>query len=228
MCGRFTLRTPTPVLVEHFGLGRIPALPPRFNVAPTQEVAAVRQRDSGSGRETVMLRWGLIPSWSKDPTGSAPMINARSETAAEKPSFRSAFRRRRCLVPADGFYEWKRTGRAKEAFHIQLSDGAPFAFAGLWERWNADDSQAAIESCTILTIEPNEVMQPIHDRIPVILPAEAYAQWLDPQFDSVEGLQELLVPYPADRMAAEPVGSFVNNVRHEGPACLQRQRTLFD
>lgn len=156
------------------------------------------------------------------------MINARSETAAEKPMFRAAFRRRRCLIPGDGFYEWKRAGKSKEAFHIQLRDGAPLAFAGLWESWQPDESQPKIESCTVLTTEPNDLMCEIHDRMPVILPPAAYEQWLDPDREEVEELQALLHPFPTDAMVAEPVGSYVNNARHEGPQCLERQRSLFD
>ncbi|MCA9247734.1 MAG: SOS response-associated peptidase [Planctomycetales bacterium] len=227
MCGRFTLRTPTPVLIEHFGLGRIPALPARFNIAPMQQVAAVRQAPDAEARELVMLRWGLVPSWAKDTNNAARLINARSETVAEKPSYRHAVRRQRCLIPSDGFYEWKKTGREKQTFHIQMADGSLFAMAGLWERWRPDEKLPPLETCTILTTEPNELMQGIHDRMPVILPPEAYATWLDPQFEAYDALQELFRPFPADAMAAEPIGSYVNSVQHEGPQCLERQRSLF-
>lgn len=167
MCGRFTLRVPAAELVEIFRLLRRPDVQPRYNIAPTQPVAVVRRIDRG--RELSMLRWGLVPSWAKDPKIGARMINARAETVATKPAFRTALRRRRCLVPADGFYEWaKSAGGTKQPHYITRRDGRPFAFAGLWESWDGPDG-SSIESCTIVTTEANDLVGRIHDRMPVIL-----------------------------------------------------------
>jgi putative SOS response-associated peptidase YedK len=154
------------------------------------------------------------------------MINARSETVADKPAFRFAFRRRRCLVPADGFFEWQRLGKSKQPYFIQTADEQPFAMAGLWESWEGPD-HSLVESCTILTTEPNELMQPIHDRMPVILPSESYAEWLDPQQTEPKGLQRLLVPFDTRQMKAHPVSTYVNRPTNEGPECIAPIRTLF-
>ncbi len=219
MCGRFNLRTPAVELAEIFELLRTPELPPRFNIAPTQPVAVVRQVEAG--RELSLLHWGLIPGWAKDPSMGARMINARSETVATKPSFRAAFKRRRCLIPADGFYEWKKTGgRTKQPFHIGMRDERPFAFAGLWEHWTGADG-TAIESCTIITTEANDLLADVHDRMPVILTADDYTRWLDPKRDDKDELQSLLIPYPPDEMKAYPVGTIVNNPRNETPECIE-------
>jgi len=219
MCGRFTLRASPRELVEMFELFREPELVPRYNIAPTQQVAAVRRGERG--RELTLLHWGLVPSWSKDPRMGARMINARSETVAEKPSFRSAFRRRRCLIPANGFYEWKKLGsRAKQPVLITLEDDLPFAFAGLWEHWHGPD-RTEMESCTIITTEANELLREVHDRMPVILPARDYNRWLDPRTDQREEIEPLLVPYPADAMKYHPVSTLVNNPRNEAPECIE-------
>jgi putative SOS response-associated peptidase YedK len=216
MCGRFTLRAPASVVAEQFALFEVPPFAPRFNIAPSQPVPVVRL---ARGRELVWLRWGLIPAWAKDPAIGNRLINARAETVAEKPAFRAALRRRRCLVAADGFYEWQRTGKRKQPYFIRLRDDRPFAFAGLWESWEAPDS-SQIESCTLLTTEPNELMRPIHDRMPVILPADGYRVWLDPAMEKPERLLPLFRPYPAEEMTAEPVSTFVNSPAHEGPECI--------
>jgi putative SOS response-associated peptidase YedK len=217
MCGRFTLATPGQTIAEAFELQSAPELKPRYNISPTQGVAAIRA--AGAGRELVTLHWGLIPSWSKDAAIGARMINARGETAAEKPSFRAPFRSRRCLILADGFYEWRRDGERKQPFHICMSDRRPFAFAGLWDRWAAPDGEP-VESCTIVTTAPNELLAPIHDRMPVILPPAAYAPWLDPARRDKERLQEFLQPFPASLMKAYPVSPRVNNPRNDDRDCI--------
>jgi putative SOS response-associated peptidase YedK len=204
---------------QEFGLANEPELFPRYNIAPTQLVAAVREMPTGQGREMVFLRWGLIPSWADDLSIGNRMINARSETAAVKPSFRKAFRSRRCLVVADGFYEWQKTGGGKQAYLIGLRDNQPFGLAGLWERW--EKGGEPVESCTILTTEANELMRPIHDRMPVIIPKEQYGQWLDPRSQDVEELDKFLVPFPAEGLRAYRVSSVVNNARNDVPQCVQ-------
>jgi putative SOS response-associated peptidase YedK len=218
MCGRFTLATPEQDLAVQFNLPEIPDLKPRYNIAPTQAVAAVRVPGPESDRELVMLHWGLIPFWAKDPGLGARLINARSETVADKPAFRAAFRRRRCLVPADGFFEWQKQN-GKQPFFIRLKNGRPFAFAGLWERWQGEEG-SAIESCTLLTTRPNELLRPLHNRMPVILHPHNYALWLDPDAQDVDALHRLLDPYPSGEMDAYPVSRYVNSPRNEGPDCI--------
>ena len=216
MCGRFTLTTPGEVLAEAFGLDEPPTLAPRYNIAPTQPVAAVR-READGRRRLVLLGWGLVPPIPRE--SGRPLINARAETAASLPSFRDAFRARRCLVPADGFYEWKAGGPRKQPFHVRLSDGRPFAFAGLWEPRARGPEGNTAGSCALLTTEPNALMRDIHDRMPVILPPEGYARWLDPALRPAD-LAPLLRPYHAGAMEARAVGAFVNNARNEGPECV--------
>jgi len=229
MCGRFTLRTPARVLVEHFRLQSAPQLALRFNIAPTQEVAAVRASADGK-RSLSMLRWGLIPSWAKDPSMGARMINARGETVAEKPSFRTALRKRRCLIAADGYYEWKKEGKEKRPFHIHLPKDRVFAFAGLWESWSGgaakSDEQGAggrsagpLETCTIITTDANDATRGIHDRMPVILDESDYDDWLDPKLQDGDELQHLLVPYEG-KLFTDEVSRFVNNARNDDPRCL--------
>jgi len=219
MCGRFTLATPEQDLVVQFNLPEIPDLQPRYNIAPTQPVAAVRLPTAEGHRELVMLHWGLIPFWADDPGLGARMINARSETVADKPAFRAAFRRRRCLVPADGFYEWQKQNGAKQPFYIRMQDARPFGFAGLWERWQGKDG-TVIESCTLLTTQPNELIRPLHNRMPVILHPHNYAVWLDPEVEDVDVLRRLLDPYPSGEMEAYPVSRYVNAPQNEGPECI--------
>jgi putative SOS response-associated peptidase YedK len=218
MCGRYTLKTPVEKLAEEFGFDASSVeLPPNYNVAPTQEVAAVLAENGH--RRLELLRWGLIPSWADDPGIGSRMINARSETAPEKPSFRRAFRERRCLIPADGFYEWKRTNGGKQPFYIHMKEERPFAFAGLWESWK-DDGGPEVRSCTILTTKPNALAREIHDRMPVILPAGSYDAWLDPEAEKEE-LVALLAPYPEDEMEAYPVSRFVNSPQNNDPRCVE-------
>ena len=224
MCGRYTLRTPASVLVRQFLLPGMAEMPDRYNIAPTQSVLGVRSAD-GAGREAAMFRWGLIPSWAKDPAIGNRMINARAETVASKPAYRSAFKHRRCLVLADGFFEWKKQGAAKQPFFMHLVNNEPFAFAGLWERWG--DGDEPIESCTIITTEPSALMSDIHDRMPVILEPSDYELWLDPEFENYDYLGSMLRPYLDERLVAEPVSTHVNNPRNDSPQCVEVQKTLF-
>lgn len=223
MCGRFALISPGEVLIKQFDLASSQtsissAVAPRYNIAPTQPVLAVRLTPDTEERELAFLQWGLIPSWSKDIKIGSRLINARSETVAEKPSFRAAFKRRRCLIPADGYYEWQRQGNGKQPIYIHSRDGAPFALAGLWETWHSADG-SMIDSCTILTTEPNELMAPIHNRMPVILEQPDYSMWLHPG-DSPDDAHHLLRPYPSEKMAAYPVSMLVNNPRNDSPDCI--------
>jgi putative SOS response-associated peptidase YedK len=272
MCGRFTLRTAASAIAEQFELLGVPEFGARFNIAPSQPVPVIRmqsespQGDGGraaesvdehekrcrrsssvplaTSRELVWLRWGLVPSWAKDPAISNRLINARAESAAEKPAFRAAMRRRRCLIVADGFYEWRQGGgagrrggeegdspifaetkigtvpRAKQPYLIRLRGDRPFAFAGLWEAWEASD-HTALETCTILTTAANDLVRPIHDRMPVILRASGYTTWLDPAIDDPRQLMPLLAPYASDEMEAQPVGDFVNSPTHDSPQCVE-------
>ena len=216
MCGRYTLKTPAGRLAEEFGFdGSLPDLPPNYNVAPTQQVAAVLAE--GGERRLEMLRWGLVPPWADDPQIGSRMINARSETAPEKPSFRRAFRERRCLIPADGFYEWKRMNGGKQPYYIRMEGASPFAFAGLWESW---DREGEIRSCTILTTGANPLVGEIHDRMPVIVAPDAYDVWLDPASEGDE-LRGLLAPYPEDEMEAYPVSRFVNSPSNNDERCIE-------
>ena len=219
MCGRYTLATPVNRLAEAFGFdASAPDLPPNYNVAPTQTVAAVLRNDGA--RRLEMLRWGLVPSWADDPGIGSRMINARSETAPEKPSFRRAFRDRRCLIPADGFYEWRRENGGKQPYHFRMKDGHPFAFAGLWESWRGD-GEDVLRTCALLTTEPNGVASPIHNRMPVILPPDAYDAWLDPEAERQE-LEALLVPYEGEEeMEAYPVSRFVNSPGNNDERCIE-------
>jgi len=219
MCGRFTLFEADKVLSREFGVSGIPALPPRYNIAPSQNVATVRATLTARGREIALLRWGLIPSWSKDPAIGNRLINARAETASEKPSFRNAFRRHRCLIPTSGFYEWRRQERGKQPYFIRMRDGRPFAFAGLWDRWENPD-KGIIETCTILTTAANPVLAPIHDRMPVILPPGEYDRWLDPALLNTDLLAPLLVPFPPEDMLAFPVSPRVNAPTVDDEKCI--------
>jgi len=221
MCGRFTLRATVGTVAEQFAIFELPPFSPRFNIAPTQPVPVVRldPETSRPNRQLVWLHWGLIPSWAKDPAIGNRMINARAETAAEKPSYRAAMRRRRCLIVADGFYEWQKTTDRKQPYFIHMADQRPFAFAGLWEAWEGAD-HSYIESCTILTTEPNDLLRPIHNRMPVILAAEHYDRWLDPTTREANEVLPLLKPFSSDPMAAYPVGTLVNNPKNDEPACV--------
>ncbi len=220
MCGRYTLRLDLAALQEAFPQFSFPQeIEPRYNVAPTQDVPVV----PNDGEQQVKLfHWGLIPFWAKDPGIGNRMINARSETAAEKPSFRAAFRRRRCLVLADGFFEWQKVpgSKSKVPMYVRMVSGEPFAFAGLWEVWRPEEGADPTFSCTILTTEPNELIAPIHNRMPVIMPRRAYDLWLEPSELDAPTLQGLLKPYPAEALEAYPVSKMVNSPRNDDPQCI--------
>lgn len=215
MCGRFTLRSTDRIRMRLSNAQQLPleVLAPRYNIAPSQDVLTVTHQEN-EGVANVM-RWGLIPSWSKEPKG---FINARSETLELKPSFSESFQRRRCLVPADGFYEWRRDKKSRQPFYFQLEDEAPFAFAGLWDRWEKDG--ISINSCAIVTTTPNELLATIHDRMPVILSAAAQDEWLQSKADP-SSLQELLVPFPAAAMKSHPVSTQVNYADVEGAELVE-------
>jgi len=219
MCGRFTQRQPVSSLKKEFGVEEVPEAEARYNIAPTQNILGVRQ--TSDGREMSLLKWGLIPSWAKDSSIGAKLINARSETVTEKPSFREAFKRRRLLVPADGFYEWQRAGGRKQPFFFHMKDDRPFVFAGLWDRWMNEDGEV-IESCTILTTEANEVLTPVHDRMPVILHPETYDLWLDDDVRKASLREELLRPFPASEMEGYPVGLSINSPHNQGGRLIER------
>jgi len=218
MCGRFTQRHKPEEVVERFEVDPDDLIAqPRYNIAPSQTLAAVRQ---GEGRELFACRWGLIPFWAKDSTIGNRMINARAETLAEKPSFRRAFAARRCLIPADGFYEWLKQGKgASRPFYIRLKDGGLFGFAGLWEEWKSPDGEV-LTTCAIITVEPNELMAGIHNRMPAILKLEHEAAWLDRSND-IPAVSNLLQPYPAELMEAYEISRAVNNPRFDDPACIE-------
>jgi putative SOS response-associated peptidase YedK len=219
MCGRYTLAVDGTQLALQFQLPETPQLQPRYNIAPTQAVLAVRAGDAG--RTATWLGWGLIPSWAGDPAIGSRMINARSETVAEKPAFRAAFRRRRCLIAADGFYEWQAQPGGKQPFFFRMRDGRPFAMAGLWEQWRDPDNEP-VETCTILTTTANALLQPIHARMPVILDPGDYDLWLDPTLHDPRPLEALLQPYPEAAMEGFPVSKAVNRVANNGPELLER------
>jgi putative SOS response-associated peptidase YedK len=218
MCGRFTLTFDPDDLQEAFSLSAPPpaGLAPRYNIAPSQPVAVIA---NGETRALELFKWGLIPSWAKDPKIGNRMINARAETLAEKPSFRTALKKRRCLVLADGFYEWKRAGKSKTPMYIQMKDGRPFAFAGLWEAWKSPDG-GWIKSCTIITTTPNALMEKIHDRMPVILSPKAYDLWLTSGELPAEKTLPLLKPFAASQMKAIAVSPLVNNPKFDSRECL--------
>jgi len=216
MCGRFTLRSSNKDIAEAFGVLAADDLAAHYNIAPSHQVAAVRA--VASVRQLAFLQWGLIPAWADDPAIGNRLINARAETVATKPAFRQAFKDRRCLVVADGFFEWKRDGRRKQPFYIARRDGRPFGFAGLWEHWRR--GELAIDSCTVITTEPNETTRPVHDRMPVIVPPADYDQWLDPALHDAARLQALLRPCPADDLVAIPVSPLVNSPKNDSAECI--------
>lgn len=221
MCGRFALDDDGESLQAEFRLPDTPYIVARYNIAPTQPVAAVGLSKSGQ-RGLTHFHWGLIPSWSKDTKMAGRMINARAETVAEKPAFRAAFKRRRCVIPMTGFYEWqKQPDGKKQPVYIQPNDGRKFfGMAGLWENWQSDDG-SEIKSCTILTTEPNELMADVHNRMPVILDPADFDTWMDSQA-SLPAVHSLMTQYPAEKMTYYPVSTYVNSVRNEGPQCIAK------
>lgn len=233
MCGRYRLSRRKQLVEEHFGsVSEAVDWEPRYNVAPTQSVPVIRQNATKPVRELSLMRWGLVPSWAKDPSVAASVINARSETARTKPAFSEALRCRRCLIPADGFYEWKRSGKSKQPYCFEVSEGKLFALAGFWDNWR-DPAGAWLTSCSILTTTPNAVTCTVHDRMPVILDTGSYDLWLDPKMRNVDGICELLKPYDPHQMRAYPVGHRINNVANDDEECSrlislgEEQQVLF-
>lgn len=216
MCGRYTLRSPRARLEETFELQVPEWVTPRFNIAPSQAIAVIRERQGQ--REWAALRWGLIPFWSKQDNPRYATVNARAETVAEKPAYRKPFRSQRCLIPADGFYEWKAAGKAKQPFFIHLKDDTPFAFAGLWDRWQ--HGEQAIESATLIVTDANAAMAPVHERMPVILPAEHWRLWLDQDHFDAQKLQALLKPYAGKDLDLYAVNRTVNSPSNDSPDCI--------
>ncbi len=209
MCGRYTLRADAQEIARHFAVEEMPGVTPRYNVAPSQAVAIIRVAEGG-GREADMYRWGLIPSWAKDPGIGNKLINARSETVAEKPAFRDAYKRRRCLVIADGYFEWQKLpARGRQPYYFKLKDDQPFAFAGLYEHWRGPDDRV-LNSCTLLTTQANDILRPVHDRMPVMLHRADYDLWLDTDVRQMELLHELFRPYAAEEMTSYRVSALVN------------------
>lgn len=219
MCGRFAFYSPHEAVTRLFGVEGAPDVEPRYNIAPTQFIATVRPADGG-GRELAMLYWGLVPSWAKEKSIGARMINARSETLAEKPSFRAAYRRRRCLVLADGWYEWQRSGAVKQPYYIGFASGEPFGMAGLWESWHDPASGEPLESCCIVTAPAAPELEFVHDRMPVIIPAAAHQAWLSGGAEVTDGLDALLAPWSRGGLEARPVSRRVNDARNEGADLL--------
>lgn len=218
MCGRYRLSRRKQLVEEYFGASGEVDWNLRYNIAPTQPVPVIRQHPKEPRRVLSFMRWGLIPSWAKDTSGAAGMINARSETAAIKPAFRDSMKFRRCLVPADGFYEWRRTGGTKHPFCFEVNDGELFAFAGLWDAWRDPDGQW-IKSCSILTTIPNAVTWPVHNRMPVILNRDDHELWLDPAMTNVKAVSDLLKPLDPHLMRCYPVTHRVNQVQNDDPEC---------
>ena len=219
MCGHYRLSRRKQLIAEYFDTDNDVDWEPRYNIAPSQPVGIIRQDPSTPERHFSLARWGLIPSWASDASIGFKTINARSETVANKPAFRDAFTSRRCLLPADGFFEWSRRGREKQPFHFGMQDDSLFAFAGLWDRWR-DPEGAVIESCSILTTNANSLLADIHDRMPVILRQENYDLWLDPGFKDVKALAEVLVPFDAAQMRRFPVSTRINSVTNDDPECV--------
>jgi putative SOS response-associated peptidase YedK len=223
MCGRYTLSSPTDDIALLFDLPELLPVIPRYNLAPTQEAAVVRVPAPGAPRQLVPLRWGLIPYWAKEASIGNRMINARAESVAEKPAYKWSFKKKRCLIPADGFYEWKKEGKAKQPYLIHRQDGKPFAFAGLWSTWvDREHGGTPVETFTILTTDANDLMRPLHDRMPVIVAPENFDLWLDPKVEDPAKLQPLLVPHASEGFEAFPVSRNVNSPAHDAADCIER------
>jgi putative SOS response-associated peptidase YedK len=221
MCGRYAFFSPAEAVKRTFALDLLPELKPRYNIAPTQSVAALRVVEEGK-RSLAMLHWGLVPHWAKERAIGNRMINARSETLAEKPAYRDAFRRRRCLVLADGWYEWQAAPGGKQPWFVRLREPGPIAFAGLWEKWK-DPAGELLESCTIVTCDASESIRKIHDRMPVVLPEESWDRWMDTAFSDTEALSRILGPYEAKALRAWQVSRLVNAPKNEGPKLIDAE-----
>lgn len=233
MCGRYRLSRRKQIIEEHFDTADWQDdWNPRYNVAPTQPIPVIRLHPEEPVRQISSMRWGLIPNWARDASRAVSMINARSETASTKPAFRDPLKFRRCLIPADGFYEWKRTGTSKQPFCFEVNNGELFAFAGLWDGWKNPEGQW-VKTCTILTTMPNAVTSAVHDRMPVILPKDHHDAWLDPGMNNVQVVSELLKPYDSRLMQCYPVGTRINHVTNDDEECsrpvepVQAQNSLF-
>ena len=220
MCGRFILTSPGRVLAAQFELQHEPELTPRYNIAPTQMVPVVRFDQETTVKQFEMLKWGLVPFWAKDASIGPGLINARCETLRQKPAYSAAFKSRRCLIPTNGFYEWMKEKEKKQPYFIRLADESLFAFAGLWEHWKGPDG-STIESCTVITTEANDLVRPIHDRMPVIIPRKDYDSWLNPEMLGQETFQSLFQPYPSSEMVFFPVNPKVNKATYENPDCIE-------
>ena len=216
MCGRFALTSDESGICEHFRVNLSTPVKPRFNIAPSQKLLVIRLQPETQKHTSSLVRWGLIPSWAKDQSIGARLTNARSETALTKPSFRDSFRRRRCLIPANGFYEWTSAGKRKQPHYIQTISNEPFGIGGLWDSW--EDNGKRIETCTILTCSANQAVQHIHPRMPVVIQPERYDAWLSPATELTDLSQDLL-PFPEETTAISPVSDYVNDVRHDGIRC---------
>jgi putative SOS response-associated peptidase YedK len=243
MCGRTNLTATPEELAEAFALDEVPTLAPRYNIAPSQPMPVVRMDASRRKRRLAHLRWGLVPRWAADPAIGGRMINARSETARTRAAFKDPFRERRCLVPASGFYEWRRAERGRQPYLLRRRDGRLMGLAALWDRWQppptANEKGDALESCAILTTPANELVARLHDRMPLVLDPADYERWLDPAVTDPRQLEPLLRPYPAEEMIAIPVSPRVNSPNNDDPGCLEpvedepdanpapRQRSLF-
>lgn len=222
MCGRFTQSADSKKIAKEFEVSEVPAVEARYNIAPTQEVLAVLEREGE--REATFFKWGLVPSWAKDVSMGARLINARSETVAEKPAFRVAFKKRRCIIPADGFYEWRSDGGRKQPFFFRMQDERLFGFAGLWEHWEGEGGEV-VNSCAILTTEANEVLRPVHERMPVIIHPDDYKLWLSAGERELDLVKEMLRPYTADEMTGYPVSTSINSPRSQGAKLVERAAT---
>jgi len=219
VCGRFTLEISSETLKVIFGVSPFENIPPRYNIAPTQMVLVLRN-DPDNNLQVSYMKWGLIPHWAKDASIGNHMINARVETVEDKPSFRSAFKHRRCIIPASGFYEWKKVGAKKQPYYITLKDGSPMMFAGLWDRWISPEG-IAVESFTILTTSSNELVSPLHDRMPVILDMKDVDLWLDCHVTDPARLKSLLKPYQSESLQLSPVSNMVNSPKNDDPRCIE-------
>lgn len=219
MCGRYALYADGEQLAWRFGTPVPHPIAPRYNIAPSQPILALRYNRHTRLREWTHFLWGLVPAWAKDPAIGARMINARAETLREKPAYRNAYRSRRCIVPVSGFYEWRKTGNAKQPYFVRPTDDTPVGLAGLWETWRSPDG-SELQTCTIITTDANAVIQPLHPRMAVILPPDAYELWLDPDA-SLQALDTLLRPAPDDWLIAYPVSARVNNPAHDDPSLIE-------
>jgi putative SOS response-associated peptidase YedK len=219
MCGRFRLSKTDKAVMKQFGVEINPDYSPRYNISPSQSVLTIRQDPAKPVRLVSKMRWGLVPFWAKDVQIGYKMINARSETVLEKPAYRDSFKKRRCLIPADGFYEWKEIGKDKQPYNFGMADDSAFAFAGIWDAWKMQDG-TCMESFSILTTTPNDLVQDVHDRMPVILDADDYDQWLDPGVKDPTTLTELLKAFPAKKMRSYPLSQLVNSPKNDKPECI--------